>query len=61
MTKEQHNNNIPKRKPDPAKMTILRSLPMDIKQSLTKKEVDAFLYEDVWPDSLMEKLKDFLE
>ncbi|MCG2722215.1 MAG: hypothetical protein L6290_09410 [Thermodesulfovibrionales bacterium] len=46
--------------PDPEKMKILRSLPLDIKQSLTKEEVDAFLYEEIWPDSLQEKLKDFL-
>ena len=49
----------PKRKPDPAKMQALRSLPLDIKQSLTKEEADAFLYEETWPDSLLEKLKDY--
>lgn len=49
-----------KRKPDPEKMKILRALPLHIKQSLTKEEVDAFLYEEIWPDSLQEKLKDFL-
>jgi len=49
-----------KRKPDPEKMKILRSLPLNIKQILTKEEVDAFLYEEICPDSLREKLKDFL-
>ena len=49
-----------KRKPDSGKMEALRSLPLEIKQSLTKEEVDAFLYEETWPDSLLEKLKDFL-
>lgn len=49
-----------KRKPDPARMQVLRSLPIDVKQQLTKEEADAFLYEDVWPDALYEKLKDFL-
>lgn len=49
-----------KRKPDPVRMHALRSLPLELKQSLTKDEVDAFLYEDVWPDSLEEKLKDYL-
>jgi hypothetical protein len=49
-----------KRKPDPQKMKVLRSLPLEIKQSLTKEEVDAFLYEEVWPDSLEEKLKDYI-
>jgi hypothetical protein len=51
---------LPKRKPDPAKMQALRNLPLEIKQSLTKEEADAFLYEEAWPDSLLEKLKDYL-
>jgi len=50
----------PKRKPDPGKMQALRSLPLEVKQSLTKEEADAFLYDEVWPDSLLEKLKDYL-
>lgn len=41
-------------------MQALRNLPLDIKQSLTKEEADAFLYEEAWPDSLIEKLKDYL-
>ena len=51
---------LPKRKPDPVKMQALRNLPLEIKQSLTKEEADAFLYDKVWPDSLLEKLKDYL-
>ena len=38
----------------------MRNLPLEIKQSLTKEEADAFLYEEEWPDSLIEKLKDYL-
>ncbi len=49
-----------KRKPDPARMQALRRLPVHIKQGLTKEEADAFLYEELWPDSLFEKLKDYL-
>jgi hypothetical protein len=49
-----------KKKPDPVKMKILRSFPVEIKQALTKDEVDAFLYKDEWPDSLKEKLKDYI-
>lgn len=49
-----------KRQPDPARLQALRSLPADIVKSLTKEEVQAFLFEDVWPDSLQEKLKDYL-
>ena len=50
----------PKRKPDPTRMQALRNLPVEIKQTLTKEEADAFLYEEIWPDSLLEKLKDYL-
>jgi hypothetical protein len=50
-----------KKKPDPERMKVLRSLPLNIKQSLTKEEVDAFLSGDEWPDSLHEKLKDYIE
>ena len=49
-----------KKKPDPVRMRALRNLPLEVKQVLTKEEVDAFLYEDVWPDSLKGKLKDYL-
>ncbi|MGQ9569618.1 MAG: hypothetical protein ACUVUQ_02010 [Thermodesulfovibrionales bacterium] len=49
-----------KRKSDPLKMHVLRSFPLEIKQTLTKDEVDAFLYDEVWPDSLREKLKDYI-
>jgi len=52
--------DLSKRKPDPQKMQLLRSLPLEIKQSLTKEEVDAFLFEEVWPDSLKDKLKDYI-
>ena len=33
---------------------------MELIEDLTKEEVDAFLHDDLWPDSLREKLKDFL-
>ena len=51
---------LPKQKPDSAKMQALRSLPLEIKQSITKEEADAFLYKEVWPDSLLEKLEGYL-
>jgi len=55
-----NEKKLPKRKPDPARMQALRNLPLEIKQSLTKEEADAFLYEEEWPDSLLEKLKDYV-
>ena len=54
------NETPQKRSPDPERMQALRSLPIEVKQRLTKEEADAFLYEEVWPDSLYEKLKDYM-
>ena len=53
-------NDTSGRKPDPDKMEVFKNLPREILQSLTREEVDAFLYGDEWPDSLGEKLKQYL-
>ncbi|RZB33370.1 MAG: hypothetical protein SRB2_02942 [Desulfobacteraceae bacterium Eth-SRB2] len=49
-----------KDKPDPERMAILRTLPFEIKQKITGEEAQAFLYKEELPDSLMEKLKDYM-
>ncbi len=49
-----------KGKPDPARMALLRALPIEIKEQITGEEAQAFLYNEQLPDSLMEKLKDYL-
>ena len=49
-----------KEKPDPDRMAILRSLPVEVKQQITGEEAHAFLYKEELPDSLLEKLKDYL-
>lgn len=49
-----------KEKPDPERMAILRSLPLEIKEKITGEEADAFMYNEELPDSLIEKLKDYL-
>lgn len=54
-------NKTAKRKPNPQKMAVLRSLPVEIKQSLTGEEVNCFLYEESCPESLLEKLKDYVQ
>ena len=48
------------KKPDPTKLAALKSLPAEIVDSFTKEELHAFICEDVWPDSLQEKLKDYI-
>lgn len=50
-----------KKRPLPGRVEILRLLPREIKQSMTIEETNALLFDEVLPDSLEEKLKDFLE
>jgi len=50
-----------KKKPDPQRMAVLRSLPLEIKQQITGEEAQAFLYNEELPESLLEKLKYYLE
>ena len=56
------NDNVGprKEKPDPQRMALLRALPIEIKQQISGKEAQAFLYKEELPDSLMEILKDYL-
>jgi hypothetical protein len=51
----------PRRKAKPERVEFLRCLPLSVKDSLKKEEVDAILFEDIWPDSLLDKLKDYFE
>ena len=48
-------------KPDPQRMAALRALPLEIKQQISGEEAQAFLYKEELPESLLEKLKDYLE
>jgi len=50
-----------KEKPDPQRMAVWRALPLEIKQQITGAEAQAFLYREELPESLLEKLKDYLE
>lgn len=45
---------------DPVRLEALRNLPVEVVKSLTKEEMNSFLFKDEWPDSLQEKLKDYL-
>ena len=46
---------------DTKRLNALRNLPKEILDVLTREEVKAFLYRDEWPDSLREKLNDYME
>jgi hypothetical protein len=56
----EQKENSPRKKPDPARVAALRALPLEIKQKITGEEANAFLYNEELPDSLLEKLKDYL-
>ncbi len=49
-----------KKKPDPERQMALESLPPTIKESLTDEEVELFLYAEEWPESLFEKMDEFI-
>ncbi len=49
-----------KEKPDPQRVAILRSLPLEVKEQITGEEAEAFMYNRELPESLLEKLKDYL-
>jgi hypothetical protein len=48
------------KRPAKERLEALRNLPKEILKSLSQEELNAFLHEDVWPDSLREKLKDYI-
>lgn len=49
-----------KKKPNPAKVAFLRSLPADIKETITGEEAEQFMYGSEIPESLYHKIKDYL-
>ena len=53
-------NGSSQEKPDPRRLDALKRLPKRILETLSREELEAFLQDEVWPDSLREKLKDFL-
>ncbi len=46
--------------PNADRIEALKNLPSEVMKKLTKEEINAFLLDDVWPDSMREKLKDYL-
>ena len=54
-------NPSEKKKPNPERVAMLRSLPLEIKSQITGEEAQAFMYDEDLPESLLEKLKDYLE
>ena len=51
----------PDKTPDTQRLEALKRLPTEILDIMTRAEIQAFLHDEIWPDSLREKLKDFME
>jgi len=53
--------NKNKRTADPDRVAFLRSLPLEVKEQITGDEAEAFMFAEEIPESLYEKIKDFIE
>lgn len=49
-----------KRKPNPDKVAFLRTLPPEVKETITGEEAEEFMYGTGIPESLYHKIKDYL-
>lgn len=49
-----------KKKIDKERQMSYDALPLNVKESLTEEEKELFLYAEEWPDSLFEKLEEFI-
>lgn len=49
------------RKPDPERVAFLRSLPLEVKETITGEEAETFMFEAEIPESLFEKIKNFIK
>ena len=54
------DTNSQESEPIPERVSLLRRLPAEIVESFTREELHIFLHDQEWPDSLGEKLKDYL-
>ena len=53
-------DDVSKGRPDPSRLEMVKNLPKEVLQSLTKEDLKILLSEEEWPESLHEKLKDYL-
>ena len=49
-----------KKKVDQERQQALDALPPSIRNSLTEEEVELFLHAETWPESMFEKLSEFI-
>ncbi len=58
--KKQNKKSVKETKIDPERKMAFESLPPNIKNGLTEDEKELFLYAEEWPDTLADKLSEFL-
>lgn len=49
------------KKPDPQRVAFLRGLPIEVKKEITGEEAEAFMYGEDIPETLYEKIKDYIK
>jgi len=54
-------DNNKNEKPDPQRVAVLRSLPLEIKEQISGDEAEAFMYNKELPNSLLKKLENYIE
>jgi hypothetical protein len=50
-----------KKKPDQDRVAFLRSLPLEVKEQISGDEAEAFMFEKEIPESLYEKIKEYIK
>jgi len=48
-------------KPNPERVAFLRNLPLEVKEQITGEEAEAFMFKEDIPESLYEKIKDYIK
>jgi hypothetical protein len=57
---DSKNTNKKKIKIDKERQMSYDSLPQGVRESLTDEEKELFIHAEAWPDSLFEKLEEFI-
>jgi len=60
MSDQKEQASTDRQKPDSERVAFLRSLPQEVKEQITGDEAQAFMYEKDIPESLFDKIKDFI-
>ena len=57
---QKKKGNKGTKKVDPQRRMALESLPPHLREQMTPEEVELFLHAEEWPETLMEKMEEFI-